>query len=330
LALAAVAPAGAASEPKVVPGATYEGEGAKLTVDAAGTSVTVLALPVHAKCKGDAPANEGDYGPSGLGPFTIASDGSFTNVAEGTEPSPTQAVIRGTFRGATVTGTVVEPAFRDKGFDCARFSGKWTAKRVAGTGDTTKPGGTYVTDDFSKKKSGFEVYNESASYAEYLKDSRFRIGTRQPTAAGSLRATPITASADVAVTTGYTSGSESDGAGAACSGTDATSFIAGYVTVDGFAYITRYGNGEVLESATPKSVPEGLLRTGPQAQNEIRLVCTPSPTAGRTNVHLSLNGTEVLDAEATTGEAGTTGVFVTSSSGASEFTFSDFVVRKPK
>lgn len=122
--------AGAAAAPKVVPGASYEAKGTKVAVDAAGTSVTVLKLPVHAKCKGAAPSNEGDYGSPGLGPFPIAANGTFTNIAKGSKPGSTQAVIKGKFAGAKVTGTVVEPAFRDKGFDCARFTGSWSASRV--------------------------------------------------------------------------------------------------------------------------------------------------------------------------------------------------------
>jgi len=323
-------PAGAASSTTVVPGATYAGTGTKLAVDASGTEVRVLALPVHAKCKGKAPSNEGDYGPSGLGPFGIGKDGTFSNLEPGEKAGPTQAVIRGKFTGATAQGTVVEPAFTDKGFDCAKFSGSWKATRVKGTGDDTKPGAIYAKDDFSKQTSGFDTYNDPASYAEYLKDSRFRIGTRQPTGAASLRKQPVTATADVSATTGYTSGSAGDGAGLACAGVAATSFIAGYVTVDGYAYLVRYSAGDVAESLEPKSVPEGLLHTGDQAQNELRLVCEPSPNAGRTNLHLFLNGTEVANAESVGGDAGQVGVFVASTSGTSEFTFSDFVVRKPK
>jgi hypothetical protein len=322
--------ASAASAPKVTPGATYSGAETKLVVDAGGTTVQVLALPVHADCKGKAPSNEGDYGPSGLGPFTIAKDGSFTNVPDGQAQAATQAAITGRFSGATVSGTVTEPAFEDKGFDCKKFSGTWKAARVKGTGDTTKPGAVYAKDDFSKPSSGFETYNEAGSYAEYLGDSRFRIGTRQPTGAASLRKQPVTATADVSATTGYTSGAAGDGGGVACAGTDATSFTAGYVTVDGYAYLVRYSNGEVVESADPKVLPEGLLRTGDQAQNDVRLVCEPSANAGRTNLFLSLNGTEVSNAESTGEATGQVGVFVASNSGASEFTFSDFVVRKPK
>lgn len=322
--------AGAASAPKAVPGATYQGAGTELTVDASGTTVRVLALPVHAKCKGKAPTNEGDYSPSGLGPFTIAADGTFTNVAKGDEPGATQSVIKGRFAGAKVSGTIVEPAFEDKGFDCARYRGAWKASRVKGSGDTTAPGAAYAKDDFSDAKSGFDTFNESGAYAEYLSDSRFRIGTRVPTAVASLRAQPTTAAADAAVTTGYTAGAAGDGAGLACLGSDATTFLAGYVSVDGYAYLVHYSGGDVVESREAQALPAGLLRTGPQSQNDVRLVCTPSPNADHTNLSLSLNGTEVSNAEASIGGTGRVGVFVASSSGTSEFTFSDFVVRKPK
>ena len=126
------APASLAATTIVVPGATYQGKGTELVVDADGTSVTVMKLPVHAACKGTAPSNEGDYGPSGLGPFTIAANGTFTNIAKGSKPGATQSVIKGKFAAAKVVGTVVEPAFQDKGLDCAKFRGSWSAKRVAG------------------------------------------------------------------------------------------------------------------------------------------------------------------------------------------------------
>ncbi len=320
----------AASTPKVIPGATYQAKGTKVVVDATGTEVRVLALPVHAQCKGDAPENEGDYGSTGLGPFGIGKDGSFSNLEPGQQAGSAQAVIKGRFAGATVSGSVVEPAFTDKGFDSAKFSGTWHATRVKGTGDDTKAGAVYAKDDFSKPKSGFEVYNESGAYAEYLPDSRFRIGTRQPTGATSLRTEPTTATADISVTTGFTSGSDGDGAGLACLGSDATTFIAGYVSLDGYAYLVHYAAGDVAESATPKALPAGLLRAGDQAQNEVRLVCEPSTDAAHTNLYLYVNGTEVSNAEAGAGGAGQVGLFVASNSGTSEFTFSDFSVRKPK
>ena len=102
------------------------------------------------------------------------------------------------------------------------------------------------------------------------------------------------------------------------------------MSVDGYAYLVRYSQGEVVESSDPKPVPEGLLHTGEQAQNDLRLVCEPSPNAGRMNLHLLLDGTEVTNAESTGTGAGHVGLFVASNSGTSEFTFSDFVVRKPK
>lgn len=322
--------ASAASAGKAVSGATYRGGGTELVVDAAGSAVRVLRLPVHARCKGAAPTNEGDYG-SGLGPFAIASDGTFTNVAKGAKPMATQTVIKGRFAGADARGTVVVPAFKDKGFDCARFSGSWKATRVKGTGDTTKPGATYATDDFSNRSSGFATFNGTKSYAEYLTDHRFRIGTREPTAVASLRDQPVISTADVSATIGYTSGSGADAAGLACLGTGSTSFIAGFVAVDGTVGLLRYANGQIAERATDRQAPAGLLRTGPQAQNEVRMTCAPlSSNPTRTDVRLFLNGKEVSAATASAAGAGKVGLFVGSSTGTTEFTFSHFEVRKPR
>jgi hypothetical protein len=320
------------ASPPAIPGATYEGKETKLVVDALGKSATVPALPVHAKCKnGHAPSNEGQYGAVGLGPFPILKDGTFTNIRPGTKPAAGQTVIKAKFMGAKVSGTVIEPPLKDpsKGFDCERFEGSWTATRVPGTGDTTKPGATYATDDFAKATSGFDTFNEEAGYAEYLHDKRFRIGTRSQTALASLRKEPETATADISVTTGYTSGSGADGAGLACLGTGARDYIAAFVSVDGQAHLVRYYNGSIVESIDPKPIPSGLLKTGPQAQNQIRLVCVEQ-TEATTQVDLSLNGTKVAGAIATVAGTGKTGVFVSSSSGNSEFTFSHFSVRKPR
>jgi hypothetical protein len=325
--------AAGASTPKAIPGATYKGSGTELAVETSGATVRVLRLPVHAKCSTSGPSNAGDYGPSGLGPYTIAKDGTFTNVAKGQHAANGQIVVTGRFAGATVSGTVVVPAIDDsvKGFKCAKFSGSWKAARVKGTGDTTKPGATYAKDDFRDAKSGFAVYNDDASYAEYLKDGRFRIGTRQPTGAVSLRDEPVTATADISVTTGFTSGTGSDGAGLACLGTGPSSFIVGYVGVDGRAGLLRYADNQVAEQAPDQQVPSGLLKTGDQAQNEVRMVCEPSPeNPQRTDVTLSLNGEQVAAASASVAGPGKVGVFVGSGSGTSEFTFSDFVVRKPR
>jgi len=324
--------AAAAASPKAVPGATYVGKGAVLEVDAAAGSVRIRKLPIHADCR-KAPANQGDYGSTGIGPFAIAKDGTFTNVASGTRARSDQTVIEGRFAGRTVTGTIVEPALRDdaKGFDCKRFSGTWKATRKPGTGDDSKPGATYATDDFSKVSSGFDAYNEAAVYAEYLPDARFRIGFRSPSSAASLRKTPETATADIQVTTGYTRGSGLDGAGLACLGTDALSYIAGYVDVDGTAHLSRYSAGEQIERADPVAVPAGLLKTGDQAQNEVRLVCTPdAENPAHTDATLFLNGRQVLSAIASAGGTGQVGVFANSSSGDGEFTFAAFSVKKPR
>lgn len=325
-------PAGAASSPKAIPGASYQGKGTELAVDAAGKLVTVQQLPVKPVCKGSAPSNEGDYGSSGLGPFTIAADGSFTNIPKGQKPGKTQTVVKGRFSGAKVSGTVVESAFKDeaKGFDCKAFSGSWSATRVAGTGDTTKPGAAYAKDDFSNAKSGFEVFNEQESYAEYLSDGRFRIGTRAPVAVTSLRAQPSVGSADVSVTTGTVMASGVDGAGLVCDATDNTAYLAGFVSQDGSAFLSRYANGTQVERADPASLPAGLLKSGEGASNTVRLVCEPGSASGTTEATLYLNGTKVASASSRSVNAGKVGVLVNSNSGASQFTFDDFVVKKPR
>jgi hypothetical protein len=321
---------GAADTPKVIPGATYTAEGTELVVDASGTRVRVLALPVHAACKGAAPESQGDDGAAGLGLFTIDADGRFTNVDAGSVPVATQPLIRGRFAGRTVHGTVVVPAFTEQGVDCKRVTGTWRATRVLGTGDTTRAGARYARDDFSNWSSGFEVYNEAVSYAEYLTDGGFRIGVRQPSATASLRAEPVSATVDATVTTGYTTGSGGDGAGLACLGTGPTTYVAGYVSLDGTAHLLRYVEGQEVERAPDAPLPAGLLKPGDQARNEVRLVCTTSSgNPDRTDVALSLNGTEVASAQASAGGAGQVGLFANSATGGTEFTFSEFSVRKP-
>jgi hypothetical protein len=332
VASATAGPSGAATAPKAIPGATYSATGTKLVVNVDGTTVRVISVPVDAKCSPAGPNNSGDFSPEGLGPFPIEHDGSFTDVAKGEKPGSNQTVIRGTFSGSKVSGTVVVPAIRDtvKDFKCEKYSGPWSAARDKGTGDTTKPGATYAKDDFSNPKSGFAVYNGESSYAEYLKDGRFRIGTRKPTAAISLRDEPVTATADISVTTGFTSGSGSDSVGLVCLGTDPKSFVAGYVSLDGNADLLRYANGDVAESAPKQPLPAGLLHTGEQAQNDLRLTCSTTPDdADKTDVALYLNGTKVAEANANRGGAGKVGLLVGSARGTTEFRFSDLVLRKP-
>ena len=169
------------------------------------------------------------------------------------------------------------------------------------------------------------------SYAEYLTDGGFRIG--RAAALGehaSLRAEPVSATVDATVTTGFTTGSGGDGAGLACLGTGPTTYVAGYVSLDGTAHLLRYVEGQEVERAPDAPVPAGLLRTGDRARNEVRLVCTTSSgNPDRTDVALSLNGTEVASAQASAGGAGQVGVFANSTTGGTEFMFSDFSVRKP-
>jgi hypothetical protein len=94
--------------------------------------------------------------------------------------------------------------------------------------------------------------------------------------------------------------------------------------------VIRYANGAIAEQANDATLPPGLLKTGAQAQNEVRLVCKPSTDSQHTNVYLFLNGKQVSNAEASVGGAGKVGLLVGSSSGATEFTFSEFVAKKPK
>jgi len=320
--------ASSASTGKVIPGAAYSADETLLTVDVAGKTVTIQQLPAHAQCTGGSSAGEGDYGEPGLGPFTIAADGTFTNVAKGAKPGATQGVIKGRFTGATVTGTILEPAFSDKGTKCEKYSGKWSATRQAGTGDDAAVGDTYATDDFSDPASGFDTYNEDAAYAEYLTDGRYRIGLRAPALAAALRAEPVTASADVSVDAAAVSATGADRAGLACDATAATSYIVGWVTQDGKAYISRYVDGNAKEISKGFPLPSGLLKTGEGAMNKLRLTCVPGPRSDTTSVKLYLNGKQVARGVPSALAAGTTGVMVTSTTGTPQFAFYDFAVKK--
>ena len=222
----------------------------------------------------------------GTGPFTIAEDGSFSNV-RGSTPLPSQTVINGKFKGAKVSGTIKDPGFVDsaKGFDCPEFNGRFSATYVKGTGDPVAPGTTLVSDDFSDPESGFATFNTADGYAEYLKDSRFRIGARTRSTSGvplvSLRAEPERADVDLTVTTLTYAAGANDVMGLVCQATGATSFLTGLVSANdsGFATLIHYDNGtpNVLGQAP---LPPGLLKTGTGAQNTLRLVCAPSSSAG--------------------------------------------------
>ncbi len=335
--IASAAPAGAATEPKRLKppfaGAQYSGKGTELEIDSVGKAVRIFALPITTKCKTATPTNLGDFGSSGLGPFTLAADGSFSNI-RGSAALPSQTVINGRFQGAKVTGTIKDPAFVDevKGFDCPEFNGKFTATYVKGSGDAVAPGATLVSDDFSDPKSGFATFNIAEGYAEYLKDSRFRIGAWAPSASRvplvSLRTEPKRADADVTVTTLTFAGGTNDVMGVACQATGATSFVTGLVSMHegGFATVIRYSNGvpTVLGQA---ALPPGLLKTGSGAQNMVRLVCKPSTTV-TSRFDLSLNGTQLVSASGPSAE-GQTGLAVGSGSGSTEINFKDFEVVKP-
>jgi hypothetical protein len=115
----------------VKPDANYNGKHTKLRTTANATGVSVLELPIDQKCKGRAPSNQGDFGSSGLGPFTVKSDQTFTNGGPGRPTTPGSVIVKGKFSqdGTKVSGTVKVSAFKSsKGFDCKAFSGRWSAR----------------------------------------------------------------------------------------------------------------------------------------------------------------------------------------------------------
>jgi len=111
---------------------TYVAKGTELHTGADGTTVSVSKLPIRQKCKGVKPSNQGDFGSSGLGPFPVKADGTFTNGGRYAPKTPGSVIVKGKFSndGTTVKGTVKVSAFKDsKGFDCKAFVGSFTAKR---------------------------------------------------------------------------------------------------------------------------------------------------------------------------------------------------------
>lgn len=328
---AAPSAAGAATTPSVraIPSAEYEAGDTLLRVDPTGRTVRVLQLPWGGTCTGPVPTNMSDYGPTGLGPFRIAANGSFATDTSGPNAAAL-TVVRGRFAKTRVSGSVSIPAFRDeaKGFDCAAYKGQWKATRTPGTGDTTKPGATYADDDFSDSTSGFSTYNLAAAYAEYLPDARFRIGMRSPGLAASLRATPVTATVAVSVKSLTVAATGIDGAGLVCEGTGPTTFISGFVSQTGTAFISRYVRGIEVESPSATPIPKDLLKTGEGVRNDLGLICVPGSVEGTTSVTLTLNGTKVAQGTVRSLVPGTVGVIVNGASGTTQFVFDDFRAKK--
>ena len=114
------------------PGARYKGKGTLLETNDEGSGVSVLKLPIAPECK-KAPSDLGDFGSSGIGPFTVKADGSFTNKVSGRKLPPGSVLFRGEFSddGSKVTGTVSQSKFKDsKGLSCDAFKGKFSAKLI--------------------------------------------------------------------------------------------------------------------------------------------------------------------------------------------------------
>ena len=85
------------------------------------------------RCKGAAPSNQGEFGTSGLGPFTTGSNGTFANGGRYAPKSPGSVIVKGTCSvdGTTVKGNVKVSACKSsKGFDCKAFSGRFVAKQT--------------------------------------------------------------------------------------------------------------------------------------------------------------------------------------------------------
>lgn len=320
----------AAASASPLPGAEYRGKGTALAITDAGNAVTISELPVRQPCKGRTPTNARDYGDPGLGPFTIEADGSFSNGGETSKIKGTP-IIKGRFRAKKVTGTIKEFAFKDsaKGFDCSKWSGAFSAKLVKGTGQ--RPGAVLATDDFSDPTSGFEVYNETDIYAEYLPDARFRAGVRAPASAIALRAEPgDLASVEVEADT-LTFGSEpTSSVGLVCQAIPAArDFTVGFVNSDSTAQIYRYQGGEIVQESTAGTLAAGVWKTGTGAKNTLDLVCRVM-SGGGTEVVLEVNGSEAASMTSASARPGQTGVMVSGSSVATEYNFTRFEVRVPK
>ncbi len=327
LAVALFAPAASAGDgPPVLPEAQYRGKGTELSITPTGTHVLFFALPIDQQCKGPTPTNLGDFEPIGLGPFEIKADGSFSN-ADADFDGGTR--VKGRFKGKKVTGTVVADAFKDpaKDFDCQKFSGKFSAKLVKGTG--LEPGKVLARDDFSDPDSGFEVFNTPNGFGEYLDDGRYRIGLRGPALVAGLRDQPddlstVEVEADI-LTFG---GEPTDEVGLACQAIDAVTFIVGLVQQSGAARLLRYEDGEIVEQTESVQLPDGLVKSGQGAANELRLVCRAS--GGETEIELWVNGEKATSAISASLNRGRTGITAAGSGNGTDYNMTRYVVRIPE
>jgi len=277
---------------------------------------------VKVKCKGRTPTNLGED----LGPFEIEKNGSFDNG--GKKPD---VVVKGKFSadGKKVTGTLEEPAFKDKakGFDCPAYKTSYSAKLVKGTG--ALPGDTLAEDDFSDADSGFDTFNSQNSFGEYLDDGRYRLGLRGPGASYSYRDDPVTSFVEVAATVRWYGNDEQDAAGLACQG-DGGSFTVGFVRGNGQVELKRYEDGKIAESASPTTLPAGVLKAGQGEPNDLVLTCVPHPEDNTTSVTLEVNGEVAGKARSSSAIEGKTGFFVEDQVGGTDFNFEDYVASVPE
>jgi hypothetical protein len=316
--------ASAASGAAVLPQAEYRGKDTELQITADGGGVLVLALPVKQKCKGVTPTNLGDFGPSGLGPFTVKKNGSFGN-----DPGA-DLEIKGRFKGKKVAGTIKAAAFEDpaKDFDCQKYSGRFSAKLVKGTG--LKPGKVLARDDFSDPNSGFGESNTTNGFSEYLDDGRYRIGLRGSTTLSALRETPdALASVEVEAEVLTFGGEPLDEVGLACQAIDAQNFIVGFVQQDGLAKLVRFEGGSVIERSEEVQLPDGVLKSGQGAKNELRLTCRATQ-GERTDLDLYVNGELAVSATSNSQTEGRTGFSVSGAGNGTDYNFTRYEARIPK
>lgn len=329
IATGVVAPSALAGKagPPVLPKAEYKGKDTAMVITDIDNNVVINKLPVNQECKTKTPTNLGDFSTSGLGPFPIEDDGSFTSGGGGGEGAIT---VKGKFKGNKVTGTLTAGAFKDpaKDFDCAKYSGKFAAKLVKGTGQ--KPGQVYERDDFSDPDSGFAVFNITNAFSEYLPDDRFRVGLRAPTTVAALRDTPdALTTVEVEVDTLTFGGEAGDTVGVVCQAVDSLNFTTGKISQAGEVEFIRYEEGSAVERSTPEQVPAGLLKTGSGAKNTLELTCQ-AITGFKTDLTLKVNGEVVTSAISASQLEGKTGVSVSGSGAGTDYNFTSYEARVPK
>jgi hypothetical protein len=313
--------------------ATYRGTGTLLTTTPDGSSVHIDKIPLLAKCKprSDGPARPTNLGQE-LGPFPLKPNGSFTNGQKPTGLTNGQVSLSGRFSsdGSMVTGKIVAAKFDDssKNFHCQAFKGSFSATHVKGTGG--KPGQILATDDFSNKKSGFDVFSTQNTFSEYLRNHRFRVGLRGNGFAVALRKRPVASVVEVQSTVRWLGADMNDTFGLVCEATDAASFDTGLVRMDGQAILARYVNGQVFESSETVALPAGLLKNGKGNANEITLTCIPDANGQETHVALSVNGQVVVRARSSATSKGKTGVFVGGTAGGTDYDYDQYQVSVPK